>query len=475
MHLGIVLSIVAYILVMLFISAWLRKRVKNDTDYLLAGRKMGASLIAIMLLATNFGGAFVLGTSQDAYSWGFAAIAFALGICVGLVFLALFTAKPARNGGFVTVPGFLQHRFNSRAVRSIASVLSIVALTGILAGQVGAVASALTAINLEYTIGAIVGTAIIVVFTVLSGMWGVAVTDAIQFVVIVIGLLLVTVIAVSAAGGFSAISEEFTSAGIEQPFNPLNQGWSFFLGAAVPVIVHKNVGQDIFQRVFSANTAGAAARGAAIAGVLTALFAVVPALAGMSTRVLFPNLDPDVGAIPTLIAEVLPEWVAGILIAAIISAVVSTADALLLAAVSNISDDFLLRITRIRNRSTLQLRWSRITTIGLGVVGLVFSLVVPDIIKVLTMAFTIYGSGVFVPFILGMFTKLGGRWSAIAAMATGGITAFVAMIGLVTYDPVPTVAVAVLVSLITYVLVAVITHERADVETRTETSVESHE
>ena len=451
--------IVAYLLVMFLIAAWLRKRVKNDTDYLLAGRKMGAGLIAIMLLATNFGGAFVLGTSQDAYSVGFAAISFAIGIFVGLVFLALFVAKRVRAGSFVTVPDFLQYRFSSQSVRLLASTLSVLALTGILAGQVGAAASSLTVLGLSPTWGAIVGTALIIAFTVLSGMWGVAITDAIQFVVIVVGLIIVAVIAVGAAGGLGVISDTFASDGIAQPFNPLNQGWSFLLGAALPVVVHKLVGQDVMQRVFSARSAKSAALGAGIAGVLTALFAVVPALAGMAARTLYPDLDPSVGVMPALISNVLPIWAAGILVAAIISAVISTADALLLAAVSNISNDFLLRLRSLRDNPRAQLRWSRIITVGLGALALGLSLIVPGIIQVLTMAFTMYGSGVFVSFMFGLFTRFGGGKAALISMVAGALTGLLGLTGVVTVPGVPTIVVAVAVSFLAYVIGALAARE----------------
>lgn len=459
MNIGITIVIALYLLVTGLIVLWLRRRVKTDTDYLLAGRKLGAGLIAIMLLAINFGGAFVLGTSQDAYSVGFAAIAFAIGICIGLVFLAIFVAKPIRGKPFVTVADFLEKRFASGRVRVLASAFSIVALTGILAGQVGAAASSLTALGLSHTWGAIVGTVLIILFTAIAGMWGVAITDAIQFVVIVGGLILVMFIAVSEAGGMAAIAAAYEGSDVTEPFNPLNQGWSFFLGAALPVVVHKLVGQDVMQRVFSAKSSRSAALGAGIAGVLTAAFAVVPAIAGMASRAIFPDLDPSVGVVPALINEVLPVWAAGILIAAIIPAVLSTADALLLAAVSNISNDFLSRMQRFRQDPRLQLVWSRWLTVGLGALALAFSLVTPGIIQVLTMAFTMYGSSIFISFMFGLFTRFGGEKASIVSIAFGAVTALLGLTGVISTAPVPLIVVAVGASFIGYSLTALIFKE----------------
>ncbi|SJM71416.1 sodium:solute symporter [Gulosibacter sp. 10] len=459
MNLGILIVIVLYLVGMFGIAAWLRTRVKSDDDYLLAGRKMGTVLTATMLLAINFGGAFVLGTSQDAYAVGFAAISFAIGVCAGLCLLAVFVAKPMRNGGFTTVPGFLGSRYRSRGLQLLLSALSVIALLGILAGQVGAAASAFGALGLGQPWGAVVGMVLIIVFTVVSGMWGVAITDFIQFCVIVVGMVLVAVIAVQAAGGLGAITEAFHSAGVEQSFNPLNQGWSFFLGAALPVVVHKMVGQDVMQRVFAAKSGRVAAGGAALAGVLTALFAVVPALAGMAAKVLFPDLDPSVGAVPALIENVLPVWAAGILIAAIISAVMSTADALLLAAVSNISQDFLLKVRSIRESPRRQLVWSQALTVVLGFVALGISLVVPGIIQVLTMAFTMYGSGVFVSFVFGLFTPFGGKWASLLSVVAGGAVAALGVTGVLVVGGLPAIVPAIAASLVVYVLTALIAGE----------------
>lgn len=457
MNVIVTLVIVLYLVVTFGVAYGLKKRVKNNEDYLLAGRKIGPVLTATMLLAINFGGAFVLGTSQDAYSVGFAAISFAVGICVGLVLLAIFVAPKVRRGSFVTVPEFLGVRFSSASVSVLASVMSVLALTGILAGQVGAAGSALTSLGLTRNWAVVVGAVLIVLFTVLSGMWGVAVTDFVQFWVIAIGLLLVMFIAVDVAGGFGKIGQTFIDQGTTQPFNPLNQGWSFFLGAALPVVVHKLVGQDVMQRVFAAKSVKAASIGAGLAGLLTALFAVVPAIAGMAARVIFPDLDPSVGVVPALINDVLPVWAAGILIAALISAVLSTADALLLAAVSNISKDLLGRTRWWKAMPPLQT--SRLLTVILGALGLVFTLMVPNIITVLTMAFTMYGSGVFVSFMLGLFSRFGGRWSALGSIIVGAVFGLLGILGLLAIPHVPTIVLGVGASLVAYVAIAYLASE----------------
>lgn len=461
MNTALTLAVVLYLAALFLVILWLRKRVISQTDYFLAGRRMGTVLSATMLLAINFGGAFVIGTSQDAYSVGFAAIAFALGICVGFLVLALFVAKRIRQGDFVTVPDFLGKAYSSKPVRLLAAILSIAGLTGILAGQVGAAASSLTILGLNYQLAAVVGVVLIIALTVIAGMWGVAVTDFIQFCVIVGGLLTVLFIALDTAGGISAISEQYKANGLSSPFNPLNQGWSFLLGAALPVVVHKLVGQDVMQRVFAAKSGAVAARAAAIAGIVTAIFSVVPALAGMAAAVIIPDLDPSVGVVPALIDEVLPVWAAGILIAAIISAVLSTANALLLAAVSNISGDLLPELNWWSRKSAQQqLLISRSITVALGALAFLLSLLVPNVITILTMAFTMYGSAVFVSFMFAMFSNFGNARASLVSMIGGGVVALLGLLEVFVVPGVPVIVVAIGISFVLFIATSLIPNSR---------------
>ncbi|WP_087133290.1 sodium:solute symporter family protein [Micrococcus lylae] len=460
MNIPLVTVVVPY-MAATFVVAWrLKSRVTDNEDYLLAGRNIGTTLMATMLLAINFGGAFVLGTSQDAYAVGFAAVSFAIGIFFGLTCLGLFVTRRVRSTQFSTVPDFLSRRFRSTALAVLVSLMSIIALTGILGGQIAAIGSAFTTLGLTYETSAIIGTVLIIVLTALSGMWGVAVTDFIQFCVITVGLVVITVMSVSAAGGIGAISATYEAAGVSDPFNPWNQGWAFFLGAALPVFVHKQVGQDVMQRVFAAKTTTVARRGAIIAGVLTALFAVFPALSGMAAKTLIPDLDPSVGAIPALIQDVLPVWAAGIFVAALISAVISTADAILLAIVSNISSDLIARLPQKTAQTLGSLTATRIITVVVGGLALVASLLVPNIITILTMAFTMYGAGVFALFFMGLFTNFGGKISAIGSLLVGSALGLAGVLGWKPIEVVPPVASAVAAALVTYVALAVLTGER---------------
>lgn len=448
----IAIAISAYLALMLVIGLVCKRFVKNDADFMLAGRNLGTGLIAVTLVAANFGGAFILGTSQDATQVGMAAIAFALGIFLGLCVLGLFVAGPMRRSGASTVPGFLENRYKSRTVKNLATVLSVAGLTGILAGQISAASSVFGSFGIGPVWAGLISVALIIGYTAISGMWGIAITDLIQVALIVIGVLVVFALALQEAGGMAPVLDHMRQIGVEQPLNPLNQGWSFFLGGSLPIVAYKLIGQDILQRVFSSKNVHAARNGAIIAGVGTAIFAVVPALTGMAAVTIFPNMDPEAGAIPTLVQEVLPPWIAGVLIAALLAAVMSTANALLLAATSNVSTDLYRQWRGYKPEK--QLLVSRISAVALGLIAYALAMTGAGILQILTYAFTMYGSGVFVAVIVGMFWKRGTAFAAVSSILVG---ATIGALGVTQILPdlfVPTIVIAVLLSGIVYVVVS---------------------
>src|SRR5699024_111009 len=156
-----------------------------------------------------------------------------------------------------------------------------------------------------------------IAYTVFAGMWGVALTDAVQVLIVVIGVPIAALAGLRAAGGFDGMrtfvesSSDIVSANY---FSPIGMGVTAMLGIITPVVMYDLIGQDFSQRLFSARSA-AVARGSAIAaGLLLLAFAVFPVIGGMSARVLFSDLENTSSALPTLITEVLPIGLAAVIV-----------------------------------------------------------------------------------------------------------------------------------------------------------------
>ena len=456
------LIIVAYLVVIAIVGLAGTKLIRGTDDFMLAGRRLGPFMVLTGLTATHIGGGAVMGVSEDSYVFGISGIAYSAGTALGLILLGVLSAKQLRNLSLRTITDYLALRYNSKVVRGLSAGLSIVAVTGIVAAQVNAAGGALAILGIDPTIGAVIAVVLFIAYTVFAGMWGVALTDAAQIMIVVIGVPIASLMGLRAAGGFEGLRVFVESSGdvvASQYFSPVGMGVGAMLGIITPVVMYDLIGQDFYQRLFSARSA-AVARGSAIgAGLLLLVFAIFPVVGGMSAHVLFPDLENTSSALPTLISEVLPVGIAAVIVAAILAAVMSTADSLLIAGSTHVTNDFYQEIMGRdpQGDSPRTLQVARVWTLLLGVAALVFALTVPGIITVLSLAYTMYASGVFVPVIGGLLWKRATREGALAAIIAGSAGGLAGVLGLLDYGGVPEVVVGGACSLVAFVIVSLLT------------------
>ncbi len=458
--------ILGYFIIVFGIGFYASRFVKDSTDFLLAGRRLGLVLTAATLAATHFGGGFVMGGGQDGYTVGLSGIAFAVGTGLGLITLGLVAAKPLRKLALYTVPDYLELRYNSKIVRALGALLSLVAIVGIVAAQVGASRGALTILGISPQAGAVVATLLFIAYTAFSGMWGVTLTDGIQIIIIFIGLPIAAILGVQNAGGWAAMQQTIATlpvpGGVDAFFSPIGRGVPVMLGIIIPVIMYDLIGQDFYQRLFSAKDENTARNASILAGIILLTFGVFPAIAGMSARAIFGEIPATASALPMLITQVLPVGVGAIVVAAILAAVMSTADSLLIAGTSHITNDFYIKLINpeIANDTKRLLNISRLWTVILGVGALFFALAMPGIIRVLIFSYTMYASGVFVPVVLGLLWKGGTDKGAIAGIVVGSLTGLAGVMKWVSYGLVPNIVAGGLASLAAYVVISLVTQRK---------------
>jgi solute:Na+ symporter, SSS family len=437
--------------------------VKDSTDFLLAGRRLGLVLATAALAATHFGGGFVVGTGEWGYTYGLTGMAYAVGVGLALLILAMVAARRMRRLGLVTVPDYLEHRYNSKTARLLGALLSLVAIIGILGAQVWASQGALSILGIDPVTAAVIATLLFIVYTAASGLWGVTLTDAVQLAIIFVGIPVAALMGLQSAGGFEGIRETLAATGLDsgalnglEPgldsgtantiateaanataaaantgsgsgpgidpdayFHPLGAGGAMVVAAILPAIMYTLIGQDFYQRLFAARDEKIAVRAAALAGGILILYAAFPALAGMAARGVFgAEIEPS-QAIPMLVAEVLPAWIGAIVVAAIIGAIMSTADSLLVAGTSHLTHDIFGKLLRpdLAGDTRRMLLISRIGTVVIGLLALFLALYIQRIIDLLLLSYTMYAAGVFVPVVLGLYWPRGTAAGAVTAIA----------------------------------------------------------
>jgi solute:Na+ symporter, SSS family len=452
-----------YFVVIFAVGLWATRFVHTSTDFLLAGRRLGVLLAAASLAATHFGGGFVVGTGEWGFTYGLAGMSYAFGAGFSLLILAVVAARKMRRLGLVTVPDYLELRYGSRLVRLLGAVLSLAAIIGILGAQVWASQGALSILGIDPTVAAVVATLLFIVYTAASGLWGVTLTDAVQLAIIFVGVPIAAVVGLGEAGGFEGIRATIAAAdpavSTDSFFHPLGAGSVLLLAAVVPTIMYTLIGQDFYQRLFASRDEKVAMRAALLAGIALILYAAFPALAGMAARGIFGTAIDATQAIPMLVTHVLPVWAGAIVVGAILGAIMSTADSLLIAGTSHVTNDIYVRLLNpSAGEDTRRLLLiSRVCTVVIGVAALVLALSVREIIGLLLLSYTMYAAGVFVPVVLGLYWRHGTAAGAITGIVGGAAAGVVAARGWVSLPIVPDIVAGAAVSLVLYVVVSLAT------------------
>jgi SSS family solute:Na+ symporter len=270
----------------------------------------------------------------------------------------------------------------------------------------------------------------------------------------------VVVMNVSAAeGGLVSLLE---TKGIESSyFSLFGQGPAFILFLLLPTVMYTLIGQDFYQRLFAAKNAKVARTSALVAGVFLILISAFPTLIGMGARGLGPEVLEGKDAVVWVLQSLVNPLLGGVIIAAILAAIMSSADSLLTAATSHIVKDVWMEVLRPDQehdeKSLLNL--ARLTTLFVGISALLIGLISDTIVGVLIYAYAMYTAGVLVPVLGGVFWSRATRSGAIAAVVVGSAIALTGILGGISIWGMPTEIYGAGGSAIAFVVVSLLTKE----------------
>jgi solute:Na+ symporter, SSS family len=276
-------------------------------------------------------------------------------------------------------------------------------------------------------VGMLIGTTIVLVYTLFGGMWSVALTDFVQMIVIAIGLVAIAWFAADLAGGAGQV---IGYAATEGKFRFFPEGglkdWTFFFASAITMMLGSIPQQDVFQRVMSSNSARTAVRGPVIGGTLYLLFAFIPMFVvtaavlvmGEEGRALLRD-DPQ-KVLPTLVMGHMPVLLQVAFFGALLSAIMSTASATLLAPSTTFVENILRNMRPgMSDRDTLKAM--RVTVLLVTVVVLVYAISMQgtSIYELVSGAYQVPLVGAFVPLVFGLYWKRATTQGALASVVLG--------------------------------------------------------
>jgi len=411
--------IILYFAGMLAIGVVSRRKSREADDFFVAGRKSSSLFITGSLLATIIGGSATVGMAGLGFKQGLTGAWWLLVGSIGLVFLGLFFAKKVRRLALYTLPELIEKQYDRRMALA-SSVLIVVAWVGIIAAQIIAAGKILSIIGIgSPALWMVIFTVIFVAYTVLGGQYAIIRTDTIQAVIIFAGIFSGLALLLSRLGGWGGLQNSLPP---EQFAFPLSSqfGGTELVTLLLLVGLTYVVGPDMYSRLFCAKDD----RTARASTFWTALFIIPVAFAitliGMGAAALFPEIAPE-QALPMVIKEVFSPLLGGIVLAALLCAVMSSADTTLLSASTILMVDIVGWFRPSANQSKVIPR-SRWVIVLLGICSLIVALALKGVISALLFAYTIYTCGVILPVIAGFFkNKLKVTPSgALAALIGGG-------------------------------------------------------
>lgn len=419
----LLLAILAYVAVQLAIGFWVSRRIRTEDDYLVAGRSMGPLLASGTIFATWFGAETCLGGAGAAYEHGVSlgtAEPFAYGLCI--VFLGLVFATRLWNLRLTTLGDFFRARY-SRGVEQLAVLLMIPTSLLWAAAQIRAFGQVLSsASELEVELGIALAAGIVVLYTACGGLLADAITDLVQGVCLIVGLVVILFGVVQVGGGWEAT---LASIGPERLRLVPAEGGSLLalLEAWCVPILGSVVAQELVVRVSASRSARVARNSAFAGGSLYVLVGLIPVFLGLAGATLVPGLLDEEAVLPELARRFLSPFAFALFAGALVSAILSTVDSTLLVCSSLFVHNLVLpRMPDASERAKVRL--ARIGVVGFGLAAFVLALQSESVSNLVELASSLGSAGLFVILLLGLFTRRGAAPSAYAALL-GGLTVYV--------------------------------------------------
>lgn len=378
----LLITFVAYLLLILFLGIKAYRRTHNLGDYILGGRKLGAVVTALSVGASDMSGWLLLGLPGAIYLAGISEVWIGVGLVIGAYLNWLFIAKPLRvfsehANNSLTLPDYFENRFNddSRVLRVISALVILLFFTFYTAsGLVGGAILFENSFGLEYRTALLAGAFIIVAYTFVGGFLAVAWTDAIQALLMLAALLIAPLAVFNAAGGASVVLDQMQAANPESINLFANVTAIGFLSLIAWGLGY--VGQPhILARFMAAESPQKlnSARRIAMSWMVVVLVgSVSTGLVGIAYFANSPLSNPETVFI-ALSQSLFNPWVAGVITAAILSAIMSTIDSQLLVSSSVISEDFYRVFIRPGATEKELLRVSRVAVIAIALLALIIA------------------------------------------------------------------------------------------------------
>ena len=428
--------VAAYLLLILGVGVWSSRRIRSTSDYLVAGRKLGPFVLAGTLAATCIDGGSTLGIVSSTYGkWGASALWY--GVSGGIALLLLGVLAPRlRRTGVKTVPEYFHRRYG-KTCGFLESILTIVSMIGLTAAQLKVSASIVEVmLGMDYNTALLLVSVIICLYAMVGGMWGVALTDVLQLIMVVLGMCLAIPFALKLAGGWNHVAAELNldASSFVQGIG----GWGQIFGYILLFFMAYACGEEVISAYLGAENSRTVRRGSLLSGGLVILFSLVPVVLGLAIRELYQTDSLTVGvmqaldqsgryALPALAVTSMPPLVTGILFAGVLSATMSSADSTLLGAGSVYANDIYRIFINREADGRRAVNVAKTAMVLAMVASFITAIYAGDILSMIIFSLALRAVGTFFPYILGHLWKRASWQGCMGSLLAGTISYLLAV------------------------------------------------
>ncbi|MDP4222748.1 MAG: sodium:solute symporter family protein [Bacteroidota bacterium] len=408
-----------YFSVMILVGLLMMARNKKASDFLVAGRKLSLPFTVATLSAVQIGAGVILGGSSTGASMGvWPGMWYSLGCGGGLIVAGILVAGRLKHKESFVPLDFFEKRYGSNKwIRLWGWISNVPSLLGIFIAQLLACGSILSGIGIPYYTGLIICAAVILIYSTLGGLWGIVLTDVVQTSIIMISIPVISI------ASMIMLTKNNVSPAIvfASPFIPPGT-LTKFIYLVIPFLIAISVSYDAFIRYQAARDAKTARLGCILAGIVVIVVGILTSATGAAAKLLNPGIKE--GAFSFMVLKTLNPLVAGVVIAAVLGAAMSSGSGLLIALGATFSRDLYNRF--LHPETTLdELPLSKLVSrfaVALSVIaGILLSFKVTDILDAIIIFNYPYMGSLLIPLLAGVLWRGATRKGAVSAIFAGGI------------------------------------------------------
>jgi solute:Na+ symporter, SSS family len=415
-------SIIIYLLLTILVGVWAARRVKTLDDYMLAGRSLPLTLSSTAMFATWFGSETVFGASSQFLEGGlYAVIEDPFGAALCLVLFGVFFVRKLYNLNLLTLGDFFRKRFGKHAELT-ASIFLGPPYLGYIAAQLVAMGLIMNVVTgMAMWEGIVISAIVVTIYTYVGGMWAITITDFVQTIIIIGGLLVLAVLMGMKAGGVTNVlahapagTFRFFPQGDFKEVVAWIAAWAVLGLGSIP-------SQDVFQRSMSSASATTAVRSCFIAAAMYLSIAMLPLFISLCVKHLYPNqLHEDAQlTLPSMVLQHTAMPVQILFFGSLLSAIMSTTSSVLLAPAAIVSENLVKPLSKkhLSNKQILSI--TKICILIFSALATVMACMRSNIYELVSESSILSLVSLFAPLTFGLYWKRASKIGAIASMVIG--------------------------------------------------------